>query len=306
MGEHKSNVTEAEQIEQDNIELKEKLESVSRKAAQDEFARLKSAAQRFKDLCILMESAVKNEASSLFSQLQREVESESEATVTERFEELGVSVAQDIQDIQGNLVSLENENLSGADAEKAKKFGKRVAREELARLKAELRGASDKEANLIIEVEEAAREAARQLFASHDDSMLEKGESSETGKLEEAEKVGIASAAKLFADRYPDNSSGAECDGVNETNDLKDKMESLGARVVKDEFSRLVAEAEEKRKQREAEHRFKSLVEEAARFAARAVFSMMTSEEKEASGGENVEVYDAERDKIFEEEIMVA
>merc|ERR1719209_635968 len=79
-------------------------------------------------------------------------------------------------------------------------------------------------------------------------------------------------------------------------------MESLGARVANEEFSRLLAEAEEKRK----EHRFKSLVEEAARFAARAVFSMMTSEEKEASGGENVEVYDAERDKIFEEEIMVA
>merc|ERR1712032_1674940 len=302
MGEHKSNVTEAEQIEQDNIELKEKLESVSRKAAQDEFARLKSAAQRFKDLCILIESAVKNEASSLFSQLQREVESESEATVTERFEELGVSVAQDIQDIQGNLVSLENENLSGADVEKAKKFGKRVAREELARLKAKLREASDKEANLIIEVEEAAREAARQLFASHDDSPLVKGESSETEKLEEAKKVGIASTAKVFADRYPDNSSGAECDGVNETNDLKDKMESLGGRFAREEFSRLVAEAEERRK----EHRFKSLVEEAARFAARAVFSMMTSEEKEASGGENVEVYDAERDKIFEEEIMVA
>ena len=47
-------------------------------------------------------------------------------------------------------------------------------------------------------------------------------------------------------------------------------------------------------------------MEEAARFAARAVFSMMTSEEKEASGGENVEVYDAERDQIFEEEIKVA
>merc|ERR1712083_51606 len=45
---------------------------------------------------------------------------------------------------------------------------------------------------------------------------------------------------------------------------------------------------------------------EAARFAARAVFSMMTSEEKESSGGENVEVYDAERDQIFEEEIKVA
>merc|ERR1719266_1427849 len=57
---------------------------------------------------------------------------------------------------------------------------------------------------------------------------------------------------------------------------------------------------------KETEHRFKSLVEEAARFAARAVFSMMTSEEKEASGGENVEVYDAERDQIFEEEIIVA
>merc|ERR1712212_300445 len=72
------------------------------------------------------------------------------------------------------------------------------------------------------------------------------------------------------------------------------------------EFSRLAAEAEEKRKLRETEHRFKSMVEEAARFAARAVFSMMTSEENEASGGENVEVYDAERDKIFEEEIVVA
>merc|ERR1719266_1124535 len=57
---------------------------------------------------------------------------------------------------------------------------------------------------------------------------------------------------------------------------------------------------------KETEHRFKSLVEEAARFAARAVFSMMTSEEKEANGGENVEVYDAERDQIFEEEIKVA
>merc|ERR1719239_1040442 len=124
--EDKSNVTEAEQIEQDNIELKEKLESVSRKAAQDEFARLKAAAQRFKDLCVLIESAVKNEASSLFSQLQKEVESECDATVTERFEELGVSVAQDIRDIHGNLVSLENENLSGADAEKAKEFGKRA------------------------------------------------------------------------------------------------------------------------------------------------------------------------------------
>merc|ERR1712192_174701 len=119
---------------------------------------------------------------------------------------------------------------------------------------------------------------------------------------EEAEKVGIASATKVFADRYPENSSSTECDGVNETWDLKDKMESLGARVAKEEFSRLLAEAEDSRK----EHRFKSLVEEAARFAARAVFSMMTSEEKEASGGENVEVYDAERDEIFEEEIMVA
>merc|ERR1719394_1753429 len=48
------------------------------------------------------------------------------------------------------------------------------------------------------------------------------------------------------------------------------------------------------------------MVEEAARFAARGVFSMMTSEEREASGGENVEVYDAERDKIFEEEIALA
>merc|ERR1712233_45395 len=121
-------------------------------------------------------------------------------------------------------------------------------------------------------------------------------------KLEEAEKVGLASATKVFADRYSDNLSGVECDGVNKTNELKDKMESLGARIAKEEFSRLVSEAEEKRK----EHRFKSLVEEAARFAARAVFSMMTSEEKEASGGENVEVYDAERDKIFEEEIIVA
>merc|ERR1719209_793891 len=83
-------------------------------------------------------------------------------------------------------------------------------------------------------------------------------------------------------------------------------MESLGARIAKEEFSRLMAEAEEKRKQMATEHRFKSLVEEAARFAARAVFSMMTSEEKEASGGENVEVYDAERDQIFEEEIIVA
>merc|ERR1719341_3186858 len=33
---------------------------------------------------------------------------------------------------------------------------------------------------------------------------------------------------------------------------------------------------------------------------------MMTSEEKEASGGESVEVYDAERDQIFEEEIILA
>merc|ERR1712181_183860 len=101
---------------------------------------------------------------------------------------------------------------------------------------------------------------------------------------EEAEKGGIASATKVFADRYPENSSSTECDGVNETNDLKDKMESLGARVAKEEFSRLLAEAEDSRK----EHRFKSL------------------EEEEASGGENVEVYDAERDEIFEEEIMVA
>ena len=110
----KSNVTEGDQIEQDNNELKEKLESVSRKAAQDEFARLKAAAQRFKDLCILIENAVKKEATSLFSQLQREVESVN-ATVIEIFEELGVSVAQDIQDIQGNIVSLEKKNLSGAD-----------------------------------------------------------------------------------------------------------------------------------------------------------------------------------------------
>merc|ERR1711971_991300 len=301
--EEKSSVTEVDQIERDNNnELKEKLESVSRKAAQDEFARLKAAAQRFKDLCILIESAVKKEASSLFSQLQREVESESDATIAERFEELGVSVAQDVQDIQGDIVSLENEKLSGADAEKAQKFGKRVAREELARLKAELKEASDKEANLLVEVEETAREAARQLFASHDNLVLEKDATSETGKLEEAEKAGIASAAKVFADCYPENSCGSECDGVNETNDLKDKMESLCARVAKEEFSRLAAEAEDSRK----EHRFKSLVEEAARFAARAVFSMMTSEEKEASGGENVDVYDAERDEIFEEEIMVA
>merc|ERR1719370_433928 len=83
-------------------------------------------------------------------------------------------------------------------------------------------------------------------------------------------------------------------------------MESLGARIAKEELSRLAAEAEEKRKLRGTEHRFKAMVEEAARFAARAVFSMMTSEENEASGGENVEVYDAERDKIFEEEIVVA
>merc|ERR1712233_130564 len=125
---------------------------------------------------------------------------------------------------------------------------------------------------------------------------------SKTEKLEEAEKVGLASATKVFANRYSDNLSGVECEDVNKTNDLKDKMESLGARIAKEEFSRLMSEAEDERK----EHRFKSLVEEAARFAARAVFSMMTSEEKEASGGENVEVYDAERDKIFEEEIFVA
>merc|ERR1711934_1078541 len=136
--------------------------------------------------------------------------------------------------------------------------------------------------------------------------MGEKGAASETEKLEEAEKVGLASAAKVFADRCSNNPSGVECDGVSGTNDLKDKMESLGARIAKEEFSRLVAEAQERKKQSETEHRFKSLVEEAARFAARAVFSMMTSEEKEASGGENVEVYDAERDKIFEEEIVVA
>merc|ERR1712226_1802282 len=132
--------------------------------------------------------------------------------------------------------------------------------------------------------------------------MGEKGVASETEKLEEAEKVGIASAGKVLADNPPSG----ECDGVNGTDGLEDKMESLGARIAKEEFSRLVAEEEEKKKQSEAEHRFKSLVEEAARFAARAVFSMMTSEEKEASGGENVEVYDAERDQIFEEEIKVA
>merc|ERR1712032_1157907 len=251
----------------------------------------------------LIESAVKNEASSLFSQLQREVESESEATVTERFEELGVSVAQDIQGIQGNLVSLENENLSGADAEKAKKFGKRAAREELARLKAELREASDKEANLIIEVEEAAREAARQLFASHDDSMLEKGESSETGKLEEAEKVGIASAAKLFADRYPDNSSGAECDGVNETNDLKDKMESLGARVVKDEFSRLVAEAEEEeRLQQEEEERLRREEEERLRREEEERLRLEEEERLRREREEQLRIEEEERRRAEEEE----
>merc|ERR1719192_2463971 len=73
-----------------------------------------------------------------------------------------------------------------------------------------------------------------------------------------------------------------------------------------EEYSRLVAEVEEKKKKAESEHRFKEMVEEAARFAARGVFSMMTSEEREASGGENVEVYDVERDKIFEEEIALA
>merc|ERR1719192_801923 len=73
-----------------------------------------------------------------------------------------------------------------------------------------------------------------------------------------------------------------------------------------EEYSRLVAEVEEKKKKAESEHRFKEMVEEAARFAARGVFSMMTSEEREASGGENVEGFDAERDKIFEEEIVLA
>ena len=166
----------------------------------------------------------------------------------QRFEELGISVAQDIQD---NIVSFDKDDLSAADADKAKKFGKRVATEELARLKAAL----NLEASLLIDVEDAAREAARQLFASYCDDTadtgVEKGVASETEKLEEAEKVGIASAGKVLADNPPSG----ECDGVNGTDGLKDKMESLGARIAKEEFSRLVAEEEEKKKQSEAEHR---------------------------------------------------
>ena len=254
--EQRRNVAVVEQIDscsdrqqidlENNVELKEKLESVSRKAAQDEFARLKAAAQRIKDLCNLIESAVKKEAGPLFSQLQ--TESESDTTLAERFEELGISVAQDIQD---NIVSFEKDDLSAADADKAKKFGKRVATEELARLKAAL----NLEASLLIDVEDAAREAARQLFASYCDDTadtgMEKSVASETEKLEEAEKAGIASAGKVLADNPPSG----ECDGVNGTDGLKDTMESLGARIAKEEFSRLVAEEEEKKKQSEAEHR---------------------------------------------------
>merc|ERR1711962_1642542 len=141
---------------------------------------------------------------------------------------------------------------------------------------------------------ESAREAARCLFYDRE-AMSEKGVASELEKVGEAENVGIASASKVFSDCCSDNQE-----------DLKGKMESLGGKIAKEEYSRLVAEVEEKKKKAESEHRFKEMVEEAARFAARAVFSMMTSEEREASGGENVEVYDVERDKIFEEVIVLA
>merc|ERR1711962_1307910 len=130
---------------------------------------------------------------------------------------------------------------------------------------------------------ESAREAARRLFYDRE-AVSEKGVKSELEKVGEAENVGIASASKVFSDCCSDNQE-----------DLKGKMESLGGRVAKEEYSRLVAEVEEKKKKEESEHRFKAMVEEAARFAARGVFSMMTSEEREASG-----------DKIVEEEIVLA
>merc|ERR1711997_841680 len=82
--------------------------------------------------------------------------------------------------------------------------------------------------------------------------------------------------------------------------------EMEGARVAKEEFVRLVTEVEEAKRKMEREHRFKSQVEEAARFAARSVFLMMTTEESEANGGEAIEFYDAERDKLFENEIIIA
>jgi len=153
---------------------------------------------------------------------------------------------------------------------------------------------------MLIAVQEAAKEAAREIFASCDTT--EELPASIAAKIDEAENAGVASAAREFTKCSLGVDVSTEC----RTKDMQTKMEMEGAQVAKEEFIRLVTEVEEAKRKMEREHRFKSQVEEAARFAAKSVFLMMTTEESEANGGEAIEFYDAEREKLFEHEIIIA
>ena len=280
-------------------QLKAKMELAGSQAAQDEFARLKSTKQLLEALKV----AVKKQVRAIVDDLQSEGEvfdfDKGFNEVRGIFESAGAEAAECVW----RKLNEESTELSGVvsadiELEEAVVTGRQFALDEFDRLRSEQR-----EASLLKAVRAAAKEAAMQVFVNRD--TLEKLAASESaGEHEEnaicfavdaIENAGASAAAEECA-KYTDDTNS------NEFIRLKTKMELVGKEAVKEEFSRLVAEAENIEK----ENRFKDQVEEAARWAAKAVFAMMISEEQEANNGNYIEDFDGERDKVFETEIASA
>merc|ERR1711997_1288969 len=130
-------------------------------------------------------------------------------------------------------------------ADKALERSRELAWELYSKLRNEMAEENEK---MLIAVQEAAKEAAREIFAACDTTELP---ASVAAKIDEAENAGIASAAKEFTKC----STGVDVSRESWKKDMQTKMEMEGARVAKEEFVRLVTEVEEAKRKMEREHR---------------------------------------------------
>merc|ERR1719481_12045 len=173
-------------------------------------------------------------------------------------------------------------------------------------------------AKLLKGAEEAAKEAAREMFTKVTGDL--EGDDVIDITLNDQEtavtNAGIEAAGDHYS-RYIAVISLHMEDVQNDTNsdssakiqiykDLREKLESAGYEAAKLEYERMAAEAEDLKIKKDREDNIRARVVEIARQAARSLYASMTAEELEASGGHAIEFFDEEREKIFKNEIANA
>jgi len=221
--------------------------------------------------------------------------------------------------------------LSDLDSEYVSKIGRRAALQEYDRfIQEKYRRVKAGEVECVIattemnenitqlfdDVKAAAKEAAMKMFVKvigdleGDDALDVTTNDHETAVT----NAGIQAAAAFYAQYIGDRGLYLE-GGQNEKNsgsvikpdeELREKLETVGYDAAKLEYDRMAAEAEDVRIKKDREANIMARVVEIARQAARSLYAVMAAEELEASGGDVIEVFDAERENIFKTEIANA